>query len=94
MLAVRSARAYTVTNTDELLDAGARAYINHPRGATFERNRLRVSSIYDWYQVDFGDSDAGVIAHLSRYAKPEFAARLAGYDGKPRYDYDWELNEP
>ena len=91
-----AARAYTKINTDELLDAGARAYVNHPRGATFERNRLRVSSIYDWYQVDFGDSDAGVIAHLSRYAKPELAARLARYDGKLRYDYDydWELNQP
>ncbi|MBT8443121.1 MAG: hypothetical protein KJO13_00155, partial [Gammaproteobacteria bacterium] len=78
----------------ELLDAGARAYVNHPRGARFERDRLRVSSIYDWYQVDFGDSAAGVIEHLARYAQPELAERLAAYDGKLRYDYDWELNRP
>ncbi|NND37831.1 MAG: DUF547 domain-containing protein [Gammaproteobacteria bacterium] len=89
-----AARAYTAINTEELLDAGARAYVNHPRGARFERDRLRVSSIYDWYQVDFGDSAAGVIEHLARYAQPELAERLAAYDGKLRYDYDWELNRP
>jgi hypothetical protein len=89
-----AARAYTATNTEGLLDAGARAYVNHPRGAEFESGRLRVSSIYDWYQVDFGDSAAGVIAHLARYAEPEFAERLAQYDGKLRFGYDWNLNQP
>ena len=89
-----AARAYTADNTDSLLDAGARAYVNHPRGASFDRERLRVSSIYDWYQVDFGDSEAGVIEHLMRYAAPELAGRLGSYRGKLRYGYDWDLNQP
>ena len=55
---------------------------------------IRVSSIYDWYQVDFGDSERGVIEHLKRYAEPELRGRLTRYDGKLRYDYDWGLNTP
>lgn len=88
-----AANAYTAANVDILLDKGARAYINHPRGAKYQDGKLYVSSIFKWYRVDFGDSEAGVIAHLRRYAMPDFGARLATYDGKLRYDYDWELNE-
>lgn len=89
-----AARAYTAANTDQLLDAGARAYVNHPRGARLADGRLTLSSIYDWYQVDFGGDTAGVLAHLQRYARPELAAALAGFDGRIDYAYDWALNEP
>jgi len=34
------------------------------------------SSIYDWYQEDFGGTEAGVLGHLLRYARPELAERL------------------
>jgi hypothetical protein len=90
-----SARAFTAANTDDLLEAAARNYINHPRGASFDdRGRLRVSSIFDWYQIDFGGSEAGVIAHLRGHAEPELAGRLEAYDGRLRYGYDWALNAP
>jgi len=47
---------------------------------------LVVSSIFKWYQEDFGGTDAGVIAHLSQYGGPS-ASRI--YDDR----YDWNLNE-
>ncbi len=86
--------AYTATNTESLLEAGARAYINHPRGVELANGRLRLSSIYKWFKVDFGGTDERLLVHLRKYAEPELARQLAAYDGRIRYDYDWDLNAP
>lgn len=86
--------AFTANNTIRLLDEGARAYVNHPRGVSVQDGKLRLSSIYDWFQEDFGGNTRGVLAHLIRYAKPDLRERLAGYEGSIGYDYDWSLNAP
>ncbi len=86
-------QAYTADNVEELLDEGARDYVNHPRGVTFSNGTLTVSSIYDWFQEDFGGSVDGVIDHLGRHAHPALAARLAAHDGRVRFAYDWNLND-
>jgi len=85
--------AYTAANLEVLLEKGAREYINHPRGASFQGNKLVLSSIYDWFQEDFGGSEEGVLRHLRRYAAAELAGRLGGYSGRIGYAYDWSLNE-
>jgi hypothetical protein len=54
---------------------------------------LVVSSIYVWFQADFGGDDAGVIAHLKRYAKPGLAADLGAARGIDDHRYDWALND-
>ena len=75
-------RAYTREDLERLLlEEGARDYVNHPRGAAWQDGELRASSIYDWYQEDFGGTEAGVLGHLLRYARPELAERLRGYVG-------------
>jgi hypothetical protein len=84
----------TAENWDEVFDRSARAYVNHPRGLRFERGRLVLSEIYNWYVADFGGSLAGVVDHLDPYLDAETANRLRDYDGRVRYDYDWDLNEP
>lgn len=84
--------AYTSANTESLLQEGAINYVNHPRGVTFEGKDLMLSSIYDWYQVDFGGSEGGVLKHLLKFAKPELAGRLNGHAGDIDYRYDWNLN--
>jgi len=90
-----AAEPFTPDNADRLLDAGARAFVNHPRGArATDGGRLVVSSIYRWFREDFGGSDAGVVAHLRRFAAGDLAARL---DGRRRIDghaYDWTINAP
>ena len=86
-------RAYTSKNTEVLLEKGAREYINHPRGAAFEGKKLVLSSIYDWFQEDFGGSDQGVLRHLRRYAAPDLAGKLESFSGRIDYRYDWSLNE-
>ncbi len=87
-------RAYTAANLEVLLDKGAREYVNHPRGASFQGSRLVLSSLYDWYEEDFGGSEQGVIRHLRRYAAPELDRKLAAFSGRVGYEYNWSLNEP
>ncbi|MEQ8194851.1 MAG: DUF547 domain-containing protein [Rhodospirillales bacterium] len=85
-------RAFTAANTESLLEKGARAYVNSPRGARFENGRLIASKIYSWFAEDFGGDEAGVLAHLKRYANPDLARRLNGVTEIDSYDYDWRLN--
>ncbi len=76
------------------LEAGARAYINHPRGVTMTERGLEVSRIYRWFRVDFGDSEEGVIAHILQYAEPELAAAIEANPNIVGHEYDWALNQP
>ncbi|MEQ8665040.1 MAG: DUF547 domain-containing protein [Rhodospirillales bacterium] len=85
--------AFTAVNTDDLLTRAARAYVNHPRGARIENGELIVSSIYEWFQADFGGSDAGVIAHLREFAGDELATALEGATRIADDGYDWSLND-
>lgn len=87
-------RVWRAETLEADLEAAARAYVNHPRGVSFSANgSLRVSSIYRWFRSDFGGSDAGVIAHLRRYAAPDLARRLAVTSSIAGHDYDWSLND-
>jgi len=88
-----SPEAYRSDNLERLLEAGATEYVNHPRGAQVVDGELLISSIYDWFKVDFGDTDEGVFAHLMKYAEPELAAALEGHESFDD-DYDWKLNDP
>jgi hypothetical protein len=85
--------AYDGSHLDAMLDAAARAYVNNPRGAAVHDGKLTVSSIYRWYEADFGSTDAGVIAHLKRYAEPPLAAALNGISAIADDHYDWRLND-
>lgn len=88
-----SPEAYRADNLERLLEKGARDYVNHPRGMRLVDDDLEISSIYDWFKVDFGDTDEGVFAHLRQYATPENAKMLEGRDDFDD-DYDWKLNAP
>jgi Protein of unknown function, DUF547 len=83
---------FTAANSERLLDQGARDYVNSPRGVHFEGDTLTLSSIFDWYRVDFGGSQAALLSSLERLAAPELAARLEHFNGTIVYAYDWRLN--
>ena len=85
--------AATADNWDALLTSAARQYVNNPRGVGFDGERLVVSSIFDWYAGDFGDSEAALLDHLKRYAEAPLRARLGAAGGIDGTDYDWTLNE-
>lgn len=84
--------AFTGVNTEALLDQAAREFVNHPRGVTFDRGQLQVSSIYVWFQEDFGRDPQGLMEHWQKYADPQLADALEKYSGGLRHSYDWRLN--
>ncbi|MEW6682885.1 MAG: DUF547 domain-containing protein [Nitrospirota bacterium] len=87
-------KAFTADNTDALLDQAARAYVNHPRGVTVKDGKVMVSSIYIWFQSDFGGDDAGLLTHLRRYADEGLRRQLDGATRISDHSYDWKLNSP
>lgn len=85
--------AFTASSTEGLLEKGAREYVNQSRGVRVEGGRLYLSSIYNWFEVDFGGSRKGVIEHIRWYADEVLSAALDKVGEKPSYGYDWTLNE-
>lgn len=84
---------WTGANLEADLDAAARTFINSPRGVALRPDgRLTVSSIYRWFREDFGGNEAGVLAHLARYAQGDRQARLAAGARIGGDAYDWSIN--
>ncbi|WP_420812232.1 DUF547 domain-containing protein [Photobacterium salinisoli] len=71
---------------NEQLDQAARRFINSDKGVAVRGQRVRLSSIYDWYQSDFGTL-AELQKHLNQYLTRPVTLT------SPSYDYDWRLNE-
>lgn len=84
--------AVTPENAEKLLNEGAVRYINHPRGVKAADGRIVVSSIYSWFQADFGGNETGVLDHIRKYASDSLKSRLKGRDEYDDHDYDWRLN--
>jgi hypothetical protein len=84
--------AFTGENTEALLEKGAREFINHPRGVDIQKNRLQVSSIYVWFQEDFGRDAEDLMEHWQQYANPKLTDALEKYNGGLTHDFDWRLN--
>lgn len=85
--------AFTGVKLSQQLDSAARDYVNSSRGVRFENGRPVISSIYVWYQDDFGGTDRGVLDHLRRYAAPPLERKLAGVKSIGKDAYDWGLND-
>jgi len=87
-------QAFTAVNTEALLEQGARDFINSKRGARVDPDgRLTASSIYDWFQEDFGGDERGVLAHLRQYANPTLAVKLETVTDVYEFEYDWTIND-
>ncbi|MEL6482072.1 MAG: DUF547 domain-containing protein [Pseudomonadota bacterium] len=88
-----AAKPFTAGALEPMLEAGARAYVAHPRGATVTGGGIVASSIYDWFEEDFGGNEAGIIAHLKAYAPKAKAAEIGNASGIDDFRYDWSLND-
>lgn len=82
-----SAKTFTSDNTQSLLKQAELNFISSSKGVNMTNGKLELSSIYDWYEVDFG-GEQGVLEYLSRF-KPE----IQQTNKKPSYQYNWALNE-
>ena len=85
--------AFTGDNSEALLDRGAIDFINHPRGVAIRKGKLYVSSIYIWFEEDFGGDAEGLMEHWQTYANPPLADALNKYTGGLAHEYDWRLND-
>jgi hypothetical protein len=85
--------AFKSENSEALLEKAAGEFINHRRGVSLEKGRLQVSSIYIWFQEDFGGDAEDLMAHWQQYANPALAQGLEKYSGGLAHDYDWRLNQ-
>ena len=93
------ASAWREETLDADLDAAARRFVAHPRGISVDEDgEIDASSIYKWFQEDFGGTEAGVLRHVARYAeggkKAAIERALSRGEGIDDYRYDWDLNEP
>ena len=84
--------AFTGASVETMLEAAAREFINSPRAVWPKPEGIWVSSIYAWFQEDFGGDDAGILAHLRRYADDERLEMLRGVTEISNHDYNWRLN--
>ncbi|MGR5152992.1 DUF547 domain-containing protein [Photobacterium swingsii] len=78
--------AFTASNSNHLLDLAAKQFINSKKGVLSTNNKTQLSSIYDWYQADFGDTTQ-LQQHLNQYRTTPVVLKTIDYD------YDWALNE-
>ena len=86
-------QVYTSRNTDSLLDQHEWAYINHPRGVSFDaKGRLTASKIFAWYRIDFAENPQQLLEYFADRADEPLAGQLRAYDGRIAYGYDWDLN--
>ena len=85
--------AFTGARLEALLDAGAYAFVNRDGAKVISGGKLKTSSIYDWFAMDFGGSASSVIAHVKKYAKPELREKLGKVNSIADYSYDWSLND-
>ena len=89
-----SAVAFTSENTETQLKKLAKEYVNHPRGISVIKDRLYISSIYDWYKGDFGNNDQELLEHFLQYAEHDLKSQLLSLKSVSyKDDYDWQLND-
>ncbi len=85
--------AFVGAKLEAQLDSAARSYVNAPRGISVAAGSVTASSIYSWFQADFGGSSASVLEHVRRYADPGLKQKLAGVTAITDFTYDWSLND-
>ena len=87
------ATPWTAETLEADMEQAASDYINHPRGFRVENGKVTASSIFNWYKVDFGDTNEGVLEHARRYAKGDLKTALDAATTINKFEYNWNLNE-
>ncbi|MGL1892607.1 MAG: DUF547 domain-containing protein [Spirochaetaceae bacterium] len=77
--------AFTPNNIEGLLNIAEGTYLKSSYGHKFLNNTLILSSIYNWFYIDFGKDEEEVINYI------ESIINIRDYK-KIKYSYDWSLN--
>lgn len=79
-------KAFTANNSEALLTNAAITFINSEKGLSIAGSKTQLSSIYEWFAVDFGGKDK-LLEHFSQY-RSDLPSELKEVE----YQYDWSLN--
>lgn len=90
--------AYDGKKLDQQLDEQGRLFLRDSARNRFDlRTRTAyLSSIFKWYQGDFGGGDRGALATAARYASADVRQSIEKDPGAWKIDYlayDWSLND-
>lgn len=83
---------FSSININQQLNDAARRFISQHKAVHLANNTLTLSSIYNWFAVDFGSSNKNIIKHIKTYALPELKSELEEFSGTIEFDYNWKLN--
>ena len=88
--------AYQAELIDQQLAGAQVNFLRHPRAVTLtDSGKLQITSLFDWYLIDFAQDISGLLAYLAAQ-RPDLAADLSALvdEGNPKIDYvyDWDLN--
>lgn len=86
-------RAYSGPTIDAQLDAAAAQYINQSGVVIVKGDVAYVSPVFTLNRMYFGGEDARIIAHLTAFAKPKLAQKLALATRVETGKFDWALND-
>ncbi|NQY41855.1 MAG: DUF547 domain-containing protein [Legionellales bacterium] len=88
-----AAVAYTGKNIQNSLEKAAIDFVNSKRGVTItSTQKLIVSKIYSWYDIDFGNDEYEIIKHIRKYARKNLKKELEKFEEISKYKYNWDLN--
>ncbi|MEM7102444.1 MAG: DUF547 domain-containing protein [Bacteroidota bacterium] len=77
-------RAWTASNLESYLESQTKKFINNTAFNQIESNSVKLSKIFEWYAVDFGD----LISYINKYSDVKVKPGT-----KVTYnEYDWGLN--
>lgn len=90
--------AYEAGTLETQLDDQGRQFVQDAEKNKFDltTKRARLSSIFKWYQGDFGASDQAALLAAARYAPDNIRQAIESDPGAWKVDYlayDWSLND-
>lgn len=83
------AEAYTPSKLDAQLDTQTKLALNDPNFIRVNKNKVKVSQIFEWYPKDFKQDGKKLVDFINQYKTEKLPEKAKiSY-----YPYDWTLNE-
>ncbi len=82
---------FSPENMEDILQRATKDFLKHPRGIRIENSVAVLSSIFQWYQEDFGEDESEMLSTLAKYLDSP-AILLSINTSDIEYEYDWRVN--